>query len=66
MSCAWVLGSMPSKVPDVPPREKRTVWSEYRPGQEIDKRPSRSWHRAADAAIEAVAQRELIERSRYL
>lgn len=50
----------------VPLGLQRAVWSAYRPGQEIDRRPSESWHRAADAAIKAVAQRELIKRSRYL
>lgn len=37
---------------------QREVWRTYRPGQEVDKRPSEEWHKAADAAIECVAKKE--------
>jgi hypothetical protein len=37
---------------------KRNVWRHYRAGQCDDKRPSREWHAAADAAILAVADLE--------
>lgn len=37
------------------PRELgRAVWRHYRAGQCDDKNPSSEWHKAADAAIEAV------------
>lgn len=42
----------------VPHNIRRAVWTHYRPGQCDDKRPSREWHRAADAAIGAVAKKE--------
>lgn len=34
------------------------VWKHYRPGQCDDKNPSEAWHKAADAAIAAVAAKE--------
>lgn len=41
------------------PRElQRAVWASYRPGQEVDKKPSREYLEAARAAIEAVAAKE--------
>jgi hypothetical protein len=41
------------------PRElQRQVWLHYRPGQCDDRRPSRDWLDAADAAIKAVAEKE--------
>lgn len=41
------------------PRElQRAVWATYRPGQEIDKRPSREYLEIARAAIQAVAMKE--------
>lgn len=42
----------------VPKSVQREVWRHYRSGQCDDKRPSREWHRAADAAIQAVAEKE--------
>jgi hypothetical protein len=39
----------------VPPRLQQLVYSTYRPGQCDDKRPSKAWHDAADAAIGFVA-----------
>lgn len=42
----------------VPTRLQRLVWATYREGQCRDKRPSREWHQAADAAIAAVALAE--------
>jgi hypothetical protein len=42
----------------VPRGIQRAVWSAYRPGQCDDKRPSQSWHQAADAAIGFVARAE--------
>jgi len=42
----------------VPPNIRRAVWSTYRDGQCNDKRPSRAWLSAADAAIAAVYTRE--------
>lgn len=36
---------------------QRRVWETYRHGQCDDKRPSKAWHQAADAAIAAVALR---------
>jgi hypothetical protein len=37
---------------------QRAVWRHYRPGQCDDKRPSKEWHQAADAAIGYVAFNE--------
>lgn len=42
----------------VPLAIRNAVWQHYRPGQCDDKRPSRDWHRAADAAIGIVARME--------
>jgi hypothetical protein len=42
----------------VPKVIQRAVWAAYRPGQCDDKRPSREWHQAADAAIGYVARAE--------
>lgn len=42
----------------VTPRLQRAVWATYRPGQCDDKRPSKDWHKAADAAIGYVASLE--------
>lgn len=42
----------------VPKPIQRLVWAGYRPGQCDDKRPSRQWHQAADAAIGYVARFE--------
>lgn len=42
----------------VPPILRRKVWAEYRPGQEIDKRPTMAYLVAADAAVNAVDYRE--------
>jgi hypothetical protein len=39
----------------VPRPLRNEVWATYRPGQEIDKRPSPEYLQAADAAIQAVA-----------
>ena len=50
----------------VPTSLQQRVWSAYRPGQEEDKEPSATWVRAADMAIDAVAQVEVIRKSRYL
>jgi hypothetical protein len=43
----------------VPRVVQQDVWKHYRPGQCDDKDPSPAWHRAADAAIGAVAVKEL-------
>lgn len=42
----------------VPKPLRDRVWATYRRGQEIRKDPSKEYLDAADAAIEAVAQRE--------
>ena len=43
----------------VPETLRNAVWGTYQPGQESGRhRPSREWHDAADAAIEAVAKIE--------
>ena len=42
----------------VPRQLQRAVWKAYRVGQCDDKRPSRDWLAAADAAIKAVARAE--------
>ena len=42
----------------VPKLLRDRVWATYRPGQEIDKRPTREYLEAATAAIEAVYRRE--------
>lgn len=42
----------------VPRTIQRAVWATYRRGQCDDKSPSEAWHRAADAAIGAVAEKE--------
>lgn len=42
----------------VPRGIQRSVWATYREGQCDDKRPSKEWHEAADAAIGYVAIRE--------
>jgi len=42
----------------VPRRLQAAVWDAYRLGQELDKRPSDEWLRAADAAIAAVRDLE--------
>jgi hypothetical protein len=41
-----------------PARLRREVWKHYRPGQCDDMEPSEAWHKAADAAIEAVALKD--------
>jgi len=48
----------------VPAHLQRQVWDNYRPGQCDDKRPSRAWFEAADAAIDAVAKHERAEAER--
>lgn len=42
----------------VPKAIQQEVWKHYRPGQCDDKNPSEAWHKAADAAIAAVAAKE--------
>lgn len=42
----------------VPRHLQRQVWAHYRPGQEVDKRPTREYLQVMDAAIDAVAQKE--------
>jgi hypothetical protein len=42
----------------VPENVQRAVYATYRRGQCDDKRPSREWHEAADAAIGYVAEAE--------
>lgn len=44
----------------VPPSVQGRVWQTYRPGQCDDKRPSESWHQAADEAIRLVWEREAV------
>lgn len=43
----------------VPKELRDAVWATYRPGQEVDKAPSKAYLDAAAAAIAAVAEREL-------
>ncbi len=43
----------------VPAELQRKVWATYRPGQEVDKRPTRAYLDAADEAIAAVAALEV-------
>lgn len=44
------------------PRElQKAVWATYRPGQEVDKRPSEAYLKAARAAIDAVAAKEAVQ-----
>ena len=46
------------------PRElQRRVWATCRPGQCDDKRPSKEWMVAANAAIDAVAAKEARQRA---
>jgi hypothetical protein len=42
----------------VPKPLRDAVWAEYRPGQEVDKRPSNEYMDAQRAAVAAVAERE--------
>lgn len=42
----------------VPQELQRPVWATYRVGQCDDKRPSKEWHEAADAAIKFVFEKE--------
>lgn len=42
----------------VPAPMQKAVWRYYRPGQEIDKKPSLQWDAAANAAIKFVVQLE--------
>lgn len=44
----------------VPKALRDEVWRTYRPGQCEDMRPSRAWLRAANAAIKAVAMKEVV------
>lgn len=48
----------------VPKSIRDRVWQTYNAGQERTKNPSRAWHAAADAAIDAVHKFELTERAR--
>jgi len=42
----------------VPPAIQRKVWREYRPGQEVDKRPSAEYLVVMKEAIAAVREKE--------
>lgn len=42
----------------VPPEIGRLIYAAYRPGQEVDKRPSAEWIKAANLAVTAVAVAE--------
>ena len=42
----------------VPKDMQSAIWRTYRPGQEIDKRPSDDYLRAASAAVKKVAAKE--------
>lgn len=42
----------------VPPDIQRAVWRHYRPGQEIDKRPTKEYLEVMKLAIEVVEERE--------
>lgn len=42
----------------VPPNLQKAVWSTYRKGQGMEKRPSLEWIKAAKAAISFVAMKE--------
>jgi hypothetical protein len=46
----------------VPRDLQREVWRHYRHGQCDDMRPSEAWHKAADAAIRAVFDKESARR----
>lgn len=48
----------------VPKALKDQVWATYRPGQEVDKQPSKSYLEAAKQAIRAVQAKELKSRGR--
>ena len=45
----------------VPKNIQRAVWSSYRPGQCDDMRPSEMWQKAANAAIRAVLEKEMLQ-----
>lgn len=45
----------------VPKRIQAAVWKHYRPGQCDDKRPSKEWFEAANAAIASVARIEALK-----
>lgn len=47
----------------VPRLIQAQIWRYYRPGQEIDKRPSAEYLRAMKAAIDAVKQRNAVKRT---
>lgn len=42
----------------VPRPLRQLIWKRYRPGQEIDKRPTREYMKVAQQAIDAVAKKE--------
>ena len=42
----------------VPKKLRDRIWEEYRPGQEIDKNPSKKYLKVAAEAIDAVAIKE--------
>lgn len=42
----------------VPSLMKKAVWDAYRPGQCDDKKPSKTWLEAAQAAIKSVYEQE--------
>lgn len=42
----------------VPPSEQSAIWRAFRPGQEIDKRPSEAYLRAAERAVASVKEFE--------
>lgn len=42
----------------LPKHLQTAVWDTYRPGQCDDKNPSSAWHKAADAAIQFIANLE--------
>lgn len=42
----------------VPKKIQQRVWKHYVPGQEISKTPTRKYLKAAQAAVDAVAERE--------
>jgi len=49
----------------VPPEIQRLIWKHYRPGQEVDKRPSDVYLIVARRAVQAVAEEERQRRILY-
>lgn len=52
------LGLVKDILDNVPAAEQRAIWTHYRKGQEIDKKPTREYLAALRAAVAAVAAAE--------